>query len=105
MAERSAHGRVETETGDHGLGPIPWTDVRRKGHLAASSVGGTGPAEFIEIVNDAGGRMGPGELWQASSFANDIDLFYAELRRAVSNGVLLEVRNEDGFPSLESTQS
>lgn len=105
MAERSTDGRVETETADLGLGPIPWTDVRRKGHLVASSVRSTGPAELMEIVNDAGGRMGPGELWQASSFANDIDLFYAELRKAVSNGVLLEVRNEDGFPSLESTVS
>jgi type I restriction enzyme S subunit len=105
MGDSSPRGKVDQPDSQDHLGPIPWTDVsrRRRGHKTDESESAR-DTELIDIVVAAGGRIEAGQLWQQSTFCDDIDFFYSELRRQIANGTLLESRDRDGFAAIESRQ-
>ena len=83
------------------LDDIPWTDVpkKHKGTTSGGSIAETG--HLAGIVAAAGGRLAVGELWRRSVFNEDIDFFYAELRRAINSGILTETRDRSDFAAIE----
>ncbi len=60
-----------------------------------------GRTPFTEVLAAAEGNLRPRELFDQSGFSEEfVDEFYAELRRSVLSGEIVERRDSDGEPAL-----
>jgi hypothetical protein len=103
---RDLAGQGQTPSGDAATVEavdLPWVDVAGGKRSRSHAVSSQDQNDLVLVLSTLGGKASPGTLWQASSYAGDIDAFYAQLRESIGRGHLRETRGGDSMSMIEIT--